>query len=468
MFTNLLSRNSAPRFTAPFRTNPRRNNSRRAPVLHSLEPRTLFSVAWNTSDTYQLPAGGSSNVAIGVITSNPQGDLFAAGRATDSAGTIHVIVREQVAGAGTWTTIFDTTAVKEVTGITFDTQGRLFLSAYSTTASSSTGVIFMRDPSGNFTPIDQSLNTVYTGITADSSGNVLASARTYVITQNKNGSSSTAQFWTVRKWSPLTNQFTTVDSFKPSSGNPEVHSIAAFGNTIYAVGQATLVAGSPANWVVRRSTDDGASWATVDSFVYDSSAGASLIGSLAFAITADNAGHISVVGQGISSVITGYKGKTPQYAKGADHWLVRQSASGNPGTWTTIDDYTPTAGVAWDVSSLNLNAIAVDSAGHAYVAGNYNAGSGAATHYAIRTNATGSWTNLEDSTTFATGALLIDPTNTLYAGGASKDPATSTYTWLVRSTSLSAPLTAQAASSFASVSKLSPPVTHKHVEKHHH
>ncbi|HEU0038049.1 MAG TPA: hypothetical protein VFR76_02130, partial [Verrucomicrobiae bacterium] len=87
--------------------------------------------------------------------------------------------------------------------------------------------------------------------------------------------------------------------------------------------------GTALEWTVRRSTNGGATWTTVDTFVLPST-GSSIYRAEARGIGADALGNLYVVGRAAAQ----YKGS------GYFHWVVRKTANGGA-SWTTDDNYAP-------------------------------------------------------------------------------------------------------------------------------
>lgn len=73
-------------------------------------------------------------------------------------------------------------------------------------------------------------------------------------------------------------------------------------------------------WYVRKSSDLGLSWSTVDLFQYSSGVAAQARG-----VVGDGSGNVFA----FSEVLD---------AKSLLHWVIRRSTSGNSGSWTTVDD----------------------------------------------------------------------------------------------------------------------------------
>jgi hypothetical protein len=99
------------------------------------------------------------------------------------------------------------------------------------------------------------------------------------------------------------------------------------GGHVYSIGQLTPASTGVANWYVRKSSDAGLTWSTVDLYQY---AAGKWVDATGFA--ADSSGGVYVAGWGrdatrLSNI----------------HWLVRKSTDGGQ-TWTLVDDVTgPTA-----------------------------------------------------------------------------------------------------------------------------
>ena len=124
--------------------------------------------------------------------------------------------------------------------------------------------------------------------------------------------------WLVRKSSDGGSTWSTVDSVWDSN----VKEARAVG---FHPNGSILVAGTIGNvWTVRRSTNGGATWATVDSYQTGRQ-----LPSEAFGVVVDSSGNIYVAGTARASL----KGKY------TDQWVVRRSTNGG-GTWATVDNFT--------------------------------------------------------------------------------------------------------------------------------
>ncbi len=149
--------------------------------------------------------------------------------------------------------------------------------------------------------------------------------------------------WYVRRSTDSGASWSNVDVFQlASSRGAYAMGIAANASGIYVVGIAAIASSS--HWIVRKSTNGGNSWTTVDD--YQLSAG---YFTQARCIAADSIGNLFVAGQ--ASTAQGIK------------WVLRKNP-GSAGTWTTVDVF-QNAGVA-----TVPNAIAADVFGNVFVGGN--------------------------------------------------------------------------------------------------
>jgi len=108
--------------------------------------------------------------------------------------------------------------------------------------------------------------------------------------------------------------------------NSWAHGLGVDGQgNLYAVGRSYAVAdgGISAHWIVRRASSAGSDWSVVDSFQLEPGNFAA-----AFGIAAGGQGGVSVVGQAA--------GRNPGPGS---HWIVRQSATGDAGTWSVNDNF---------------------------------------------------------------------------------------------------------------------------------
>jgi hypothetical protein len=173
---------------------------------------------------------------------------------------------------------------------------------------------------------------------------------------------------------------------------------------IFVVGQ-TKVANKSATswaWLVRRSTDGGATWSNVDTFQLSSSQP-----SVAMGIGADASGNLYVVGSGNVAY------KSGSYS----HWIVRKSTNGG-NSWTTVDDYQ----VAAD-DPAQARCFTVDANGNLFVAGSRGAWGAYPNHWIVRKSVGGSgpWTTVDDfqhgGSRTEPNAIATDALGNVFVGG---------------------------------------------------
>ncbi len=183
--------------------------------------------------------------------------------------------------------------------------------------------------------------------------------------------------------------------------------ISSAAGASYAVGNGDDSNGR--HWLVRRSSDGGATWSTVD--VYQLVAGEIAEARAVFAA----AGGVYVSGMASDGV--------------ALHWIVRGSRDGM--TWSTLDNYQlDPAGAAI------ADAVIADGDGRLYAAGGVF--EGPSTYWIIRTSADGGLTwNTSDTYRLVpdhnagVSGLAVDAWGQVFAVGTARDAADSGH-WIVR------------------------------------
>jgi hypothetical protein len=244
-------------------------------------------------------------------------------------------------------------------------------------------------------------------IASDTAGNLYAvgkgdeDPRSYVVLH-----------WLVRRSTDGGQTWNTVDDPFPASGTTQAKSVAVGpAGEIYVGGQASDV------WTVRKSVDGGVTWNTVDSL------SSGQVGNEATGLLVTPSGAVYAVGVSAKS------------------WLVRRSLDGGA-TWQTVDAYTPpvvkvkggTTG-----GSAQAYAAAVDGAGNVYVTGIDNSGGSARWLVRKSTNGGASFTILSGSayrlSTYASYARAIacDALGGVYVAGYSPDAANVSHSVIRRS-----------------------------------
>jgi hypothetical protein len=185
----------------------------------------------------------------------------------------------------------------------------------------------------------------------------VAGSGVFVVGAPYAGSSSS---WLVRR--SITGEagtWSTVDS--PFAGAAQAVGSDNQGNIYVAGSKSITTATKPkltgySAWVIRRSTDGGNTWSTVDTFTYAQK------GADAYGIGRNSAGNLVVVGRADDS-------------QGKLHWLVRTPDAS--GTWQTVDDFQLAPGY-----HASASGVATDAAGNLLVSGfAYDA---AGSHWIVR------------------------------------------------------------------------------------
>ncbi|MFA6301771.1 MAG: hypothetical protein WC627_01385 [Legionella sp.] len=299
-------------------------------------PPAKTSCTGTVLDNFYLKPAASARATSSMVDLN--GTLFVAGSAYTASNNDHWVVRKSTDGGLTWTTVDDyqlvagantTTDIEPAIGK--DTNGNLYVAGIGFDASRVPHWIVRKSSNqgATWTTVDNFVTngsvTIATGVTADANGNVYVSG--YGSTK------STGYHWFVRKSSNQGTSWTTVDDFQFSSG------VVAEPSAITADNNGVLYASGSANnrWVVRKSNDNGATWTTVDN--YQGTGGLSV--SRAIVADANN----NIYSAGISNTSK----------QGESIWTVRKSTDAGV-TWQTVDSYQLAAGKLSQASALNIDA----------------------------------------------------------------------------------------------------------------
>lgn len=376
-------------------------------AVTALFAHTAFAQTWQTADDFHY-GQGADNSGLAVA---PSGVVFAAG--TGDAGTgYRGLIRASADGGNTWSMLDDFLypGLNYTThsGIVSDFAGNLYVVGTAYDDGSASGGPFhwivrrSTDGGATWSIVDDFVPggqlTQANAIAADPAGNV------YVAGFADYGNGTLA--WMIRKGVGGIG-FTTVDSFTsgdyPGPSGIYVHPTAG----ILAVGSAkvTVKRVSSQAWLVRRSTNGGASWQTVDTFQLSSGTASRALG-----VGGDALGNLYVVGSG--TVLS--KGKS------SSHWVVRKSATGGS-AWSTLDDYQLSAN-----NSAEAHSFVADANGNLLVAGQATSSTG--THWIVRQNpgGTGAWATVDAYQNAAAFGIAANASGNVFVGGASSTG------WLVR------------------------------------
>jgi len=258
---------------------------------------------WSFMDDYVTPDNpGYAGIAVDV-----HGNIYAAGAAFPSGGAAHWFVRRSVDDGLTWATIDDVALGGDPVALTTDAAGNVYVVGEG--FSNSRTWIVRKGTVGNAGITWANVDSFSTGgantVLATSTGLFVGG-----VVKKKGGGNV---LWTVRRSANGGGTWNTVDSFSLAvNQNAYANSLAADSSGIYSAGLAnkSVKATTVSDWIVRRSTDGGNSWATIDD------AGPNC----ANALGADSQGNHYVAGLGPGG------------------WAVRENLA-NTSTWSTVDTF---------------------------------------------------------------------------------------------------------------------------------
>ena len=322
--------------------------------------------SWTTVDA--LKVAGWPTVQYRGFGSAASGALFTAGELYDSVGGFkNWIVRRSLDGGLNWTTqdvfVDGPQGWPTAADIKVAPSGAIFASGQTAANDGASGWYWL---------VRRSLDGGNSWVTVDK---VLGGSEARMTGFHPNGSvfvvggladSRTGLHWTVRRSTNGGATWTTVDSYQAAAGiaaRAESVAVDASG-TIYVAGMASGTQkgkGPPTYtllWVVRRSTDGGASWSGVDNLTL-ASGNTTLSGPTGIAIAPSGLLYVC--------------GYTPPIGTMPNHWLVRRGTPGANGAiaCATDDDFQLAAG-----QSAQPWAITSDAFGSILVSGRANDGLG--------------------------------------------------------------------------------------------
>jgi hypothetical protein len=382
-----------------------------------------YAQTWQTVDDFQLAPG--QDAANYGLAFDPHGTLFASGLAMDSAGLGHGLVMSSTDNGNTWSAPVDDYtyapgyAAWYDGGMVIDPGGNIYVAgeAWNNSGTDPMNHWVVRrsaDGGNSWSTVDDftGLTAAPSGIAVDAAGNVYVAG-----IGNPACANCGAELWTVRKGVGGAN-FSIVDQpvaltggWSASANAVFVHPtagvfVAGYGQIPWSSGPKS---GTSQGWVVRRSTDGGVTWSTVDAFHLLSTYDARPYG-----LGADARGNLYVVGTAIGTGVLTGKNKGNRW-----HWIVRKSPDGG-NSWSTVDDY---------LFSMNGGSAAskfvADAIGNLYVAGMGNTTGGQTGNWIVRSSpgGTGTWTTV-DNYVYAPGdsanwpwAIAMNASGNVFVGG---------------------------------------------------
>ena len=342
---------------------------------------TFAQSTWETVDDFQYaPGKGASPFG---ITATPDGAIFVSGAANDAANHQHGFINRSLDGGDTWDLVFDLPGASAANSfaVAAAPSGTLWATSKANAINAKTKAWYgtwltYRSTDGGATWV---LSDSFRGAGQEAApfcAAVDAAGRIFV-----GGQVSDAQnrlHFTIRRSTDNGATWKTVDDLYSAPMS------AAWG--IATTPTAVVAAGRLGNRrIVRRSTNGGTTWTTVDSN----------LPSLGFAygVAADAGGNLYTVGFATITV-----NKVSQ-----THWITRQSVNDGT-TWSTVDDYYPGA-------TAIARGVGVDAFGRVLVTGTSAAG------WTVRGSTDGgaTWTT--------TDTFRLTPTGSANAVGVAGDPS---------------------------------------------
>ena len=387
---------------------------------------------WQTVDDFQYSPGKMARAwATGL---DAQGNLYTAGQAYDAANVRHAVVMRSSNQGVTWATIEDFN-YRPGTNTYFlsfavDPAQNLYAVGVANLAplsgapdhwivrkSADHGATWIT--ADDFVPdtgASDGRNTA-SGVAVDGAGNVYVVG---MVHQRVGKSSYPYEFWVVRKSSNAGATWTTVDQYGyPNAPESVANAVLATPAGLFVCGLSVATSSRGPQWVVRKSANAGTTWTTVDNF-YSSTAY-----NWPNALTADPAGNVYVGGSSDINTAGSY----------SHYWVVRKGSNGGA-SWQTVDAFRyfpyPTTFTANDALGMGTDAL-----GNVYAVG-CGTDANRVGHWVVRATANqgASWVTVDDFQ-YATGQSAaahgfgLDAAGNVYVGGTGNDPVSGSH-WLVR------------------------------------
>jgi hypothetical protein len=324
--------------------------------------------AWQRVDNYQLAPGLSASG--GDVGTDPAGHIYIVGSTTPKVeGNRTAMVRASSDQGANWTNLSEYSEpgweYAHFLGFASDGLGGLYVGGqlYNQVGQngwneSSWVVRECHDLSVGWTNTEIFRPTDYSACLALKVapwGDMYAAGLTTALAEYQGSVYWASPSWVVRKRPAGGSGFTTVDTVPTSAGITWADGIGFFGNAgVIVVGQLRGMYYS--FWTVRRSTDNGATWATAD-YLGTADGWTGWLGGVAEEVAVDGQGTIYVVGAGT------YQGSKNRNATPVNLWLVRCSTNSGV-TWTTVDSFSYGSG-----TTPHATGVTVDHSGNLFVSG---------------------------------------------------------------------------------------------------
>ncbi len=376
-------------------------------LIRSTDHGQSWTTLSNTSNPYPLSMNSSSMLFI-----DNTGNIFAGG--TNMSDNNWNIYRSTNLGTS-WTLVDNFSSgfpADEVIGILQDGAGNLY--GYGSTANKS-NLIVRKSTNGGATwaALYSHINPSYDKLYAYSG--LVVSGDIFIIGNGQRNGSIQLNGSVLIKSSNMGGSWTEIKNYAaPLSIAESNGTVSSDFQTMYAVG-TSISSSKVGTWIVKKTSDKGSNWSVVDIYTLEPSHN-----SEARKAVIDSLGNIFVGGYGFdsSSIL---------------HWIVRKSSDGGV-VWTTVDDYTLSAGYSAEVFDLHFANGAIYAVGTATDSTNV-------AHSIIRksSNAGLSWTtafdfNLDLTMDSGANSMTHCPDGKLYAIGYGIDSAWAVH-WIVNRSS---------------------------------
>jgi len=346
------------------------------------------------------------------------GSMFVALEATDSGGINHWMVQKSSDGGTSWSIVDDyqyTSGVSSAAiSVASDPVGNIYVVGEGDDGVNGKRLIVRKslDSGKTWVVVDDfqyvtGKSTFVEYITSNDLGEIFTVSRPLDST-DKNHS-------LIRKSTDAGKSWTTIDDFQFVAGqstNSTFLTLNQKGHLFLAT--SGVDSSSVSHWLVRKSTDRGLTWTIIDDYLYVTGKSSS-----ARTLLFDRNGVFYVFGYGFDA--------TNKY-----HWIVRKSVDDGV-TWTIVDDYQYESGensFAWSAFS--------DNHGQLYAIGFVTQASGDIIWLVRRTNDAGTtWSNV-DEFQYSGGqnsqakAAVIGPGGSLFIIGYGSDSGFLNYRSVVR------------------------------------
>lgn len=301
--------------------------------------------SWATVEDLVYP--GSVGSVFQDITADGAGNLYAIAWATIRSGPAHWVVTRSTDGGATWSIVDDLLGTPFA--VAADAAGNI-----NVIGGAGGHSILRRSSDGGSSWMTLSEFT-YRGGSAQANAVVSTAAGLFVAGLASNPQTGGSGHWLVWRSEDAGVSWTLADDYQYRAGYASTAKSLVMddrGNLyVTGLGYMPVKKINRVCWVTRRSTDGGASWATVDAFQYISGKD-----SQPYKIGTGADGTVYMVGQGGDSTLSGTR------------WLVRKSADAGR-TWTLSDSFQLTRG-----RESGAKGLAQDSLGNLYTVGfGYNA-----------------------------------------------------------------------------------------------